>query len=169
MLSRNELGGISVTHTSKHEDHHHCDPDYHGVACVIGPIGRVSGIMPGAGLPCLVCVGGLWGFRVGSYRVCEGRRRRGEGERLGLGEGCGEGEFEEEVEEEEQGEEAKELLRERVRVGWDEIWHTLHICIMCHQWRSLSIEQQYSNCVRTWSSLEALVPVSPLEMSPDLA
>ena len=117
MLSRNELGGISVTHTSKHEDHHHCDPDYHGVACVIGPIGRVSGIMPGAGLPCLVCVGGLWGFRVGSYRVCEGRRRRGEGERLGLGEGCGEVEFDEEVEEEEHGEEPKELLRERVRVG----------------------------------------------------
>ena len=158
-----------VTPFSKHQDHHHCDQDYHGVARVIGSIGRVSGTMPGAGLPCLVCVGGLWGFRVGSYRVCEGRRRRGEGERLGLGEGCGEVEFEEEVEEEEHGEEPKELLRERVRVGWDEIWHTLHICIMYHQWRSLSIKQQYSNCVRTWSSLEALVPVSPLVMSPDLA
>ena len=120
-----------VTPSSKHWDHHHCDQDYHGVACVIGSIGRVSGTMPGAGLPCLVCVGGLWGFRVGSYRVCEGRRRRGEGERLGLGEGCGEVEFEEEVEEEEHGEEPKELLRERVRVGWDEIWHTLHVsCVI---------------------------------------
>ena len=127
-----------VTPSSKHQDHHHCDQDYHGVACVIGSIGRVSGTMPGAGLPCLVCVGGLWGFRVGSYRVCEGRRRRGEGERLGLGEGCGEVEFEEEVEEEEHGEEPKELLRERVRVGWDEIWHTLHICIMYLQRKNLS-------------------------------
>ena len=169
MLSRNELGGISVTHTSKHEDHHHCDQDYHGVAGVIGSIGKVSGTMPGARLPCLGCVGGLWGFRVGSYRVCEGRRRRGEGERLGLGEGCGEVEFDEEVEEEEHGEEPKELLRERVRVGWDEIWHTLHISIMYLQRKNLSIKRQYSNCVRTWSSLEELVPVSPLEMSPDLA
>ena len=80
-------------------------------------------------------------------------------------------EFDEEVEEEEHGEEPKELLRERVRVGsgWDEIWHTLHISIMYLQRKNLSIKRQYSNCVRTWSSLEELVPVSPLEMSPDLA
>ena len=41
-------------------------------------------------------------------------------------------EFEEEVEEEEHGEEPKELLRERVRVGWDEIWHTLQSSYMYH-------------------------------------